>query len=248
MLKSQPRSLRQIAAVLSIVALLTAIAGAVRALSRADRRVFAEVSVDPQGLKEFAGLDPDFVFDVEREAGFITSPAILETALKRPEIANLELVKQLRNSAAARLGRRIRVEIPEPGVLRIYYLGERSFEAVRFINAIAATYIDEMLDETFRLRTERIELLERGGRDATSRVAEKRAAIGRLEALLAIAGKSTSSEEETNPNESWTQELDALRIAVEQGEEMQVRINAELAKLRIEPHGTAVRLHRAAKL
>lgn len=239
------------AGVLSIVALLTAAVGIVRALGLAQRSLSADVCVDPQALKDLAGLEPDFDFDLQREAGFITGPVILESALKRPEIDNLEIVRRQGNDAAAWLAQRIRVEFPAPGFLRISYSGERSFEAARLINAIAATYVDELREETVRLRAERIDLLERGQRDASHRLAEKRDAIRRLEELLSASGNTTDSgKEPAGPHQidCWRQELDTLQIAVEQGEDLNARIAAELAKLRIESHGTAVRLHRPAEL
>src|SRR5262245_43443228 len=124
--KARAWSSRQIAAVLTIVALLTAV-GIAAALGPARPSLHADVCIDPQALKELSGLDSDFEFDIQREAGFIASPRILDLALRRPEIAELELIRRLGKDAARQIGRRIRVEVAAAGVLRISCTGERSF-------------------------------------------------------------------------------------------------------------------------
>jgi hypothetical protein len=209
------------------------------------------VCIDIAALKDLSGLASDFEFDIQREAGFIASPRILDLALRRPEVAELELVRRLGKDAARHIGRRIHVEVPAAGVLRISCSGERSFETASLINTVAATYVDQLSDEALHLRAERIALLERGLRDAGNRLAEKRAAINRLETLLAESGTSIASDDEaTEPKATdvWVRELDALRIAMAQGEDMRARISAELAQLRIEPHRTAVELRSPARM
>jgi hypothetical protein len=227
----------------AVVVLLLAAAGTYCALIPPDRPLCADIYVDAEKLKCLAGLESDFPFELQREAGFITSPTVLDAALKSPEIARLEIAKRHPADPAGWLSRNIRVEFPAPKIVRIIFFGERTDEAARLVNAVAAAYVDEMEDETARLRGERIKLLERGQRDVSHRLAEKRDAIRRLEALLAACDSPGD-----DPGAAWTRELDVLRKAVEQGEEMEVRLAAELAQLKSNPHGIAVELLRPAAL
>ena len=207
------------------MALLAASAAIVRAVVRTESQLSADVLVDVERLKAGAGLDPDFEFDLHREATFITGATVLDAALKRPETAGLEIVKGPRENAVAWLGRRVQVCFPAPNIVRITITGRRTAEAVLLINAVAAAYVDEMVSETERLRAERIALLERGQRDVIRRLSEKRDAIGRLEKLLAACsseGTETTAGGEKSVDE-WQRELKNLTIAVAQGEEMEDR-------------------------
>jgi hypothetical protein len=210
----------------------------------------ADIYIDSQMLKAIAGLEPQFDFDLDREAGFITGPLILDAALRRPEIAELEFAKRLGSNAAGWLAARIRVESPSPKILRISYTGRRSYDAAHLVNAIARAYVDEMNDEALRLRAERLDRLQRALRDVENRLEEKRDAISRLEKILASGERSTGLIEETPRVEQLSAlcvELDILRQAVEQGQEMKARIIAELPQLEDEPRGAAVELRRAAE-
>jgi hypothetical protein len=234
--------------VLLLIALLAGTAGIVSALVPARPPLSADVFVNVDLLKALSGLEPDFQFELTREAGFITGPTVLDAALNRPEIAPLEIARSHRGEESVWLARRVRVEFPAPGIVRIALDGERTVEAARLLNSIARAYVDEMINETERLRAERIELVERGQRDVKHRLAEKRDAIGRLEALLAAC--TPADPEKTiagqDPIEMWTRELATLRRAVAEGEEMDVRLTAELARLKIKPLGAAVELRRPA--
>jgi hypothetical protein len=236
-------------AIAIVVALLATTAAIVRAVVPTEPHLFAEVLVDADRLKACAGLEPDFEFDLQREAAFITGATLLDAALKRPETAGLEIVQRHRENAAAWLGRRVQVDFPTAKIVRITFTGERTAEAALLVNAIAAAYVDEMVNETERLRGERIALLERGRRDVIRRLSEKRDAIGRLEKLL--AARDPQDIEETadaeNSTGEWQRELTNLKIAVGQGEEMGLRLTAELARLKMEPQEAGVALrHRAA--
>ncbi len=250
MFKIPDRAAWWIAGGLSVVTFLTA-AGVVRWLHASPPDVFAEVSVDSQALKALAGLEPEFEFDLQREATFITGPVLLDAALKRPEIRRLEIVKRQAADPRAWLMRNIRVECSDVTVLRISYSGQISVEAATLVNSIAAAYIDEMVNEAAHLRAERVDLLERAQRDARNRLAEKRVAIGRLEELLASSAAPADVEgdrpegDETNV---WALELESLRKAVEQGAEIEARIAAELETLKREPRRTGIELRRAARL
>jgi hypothetical protein len=239
-----------LAGAIAVLALLAAIAGAWRAVAPAKARLSAEVLVDSDRLKACSGLEPDFEFDLRREAVFITSPTVLDLALKRPETAGLEIVRRHRDGAVAWLGRHVQVDFPTAKIVRITFIGERTDEAARIVNAIAAAYVDEMLNETERLRAERIALLERGRRDVICRLAEKQDAIGRLETLLAARGPQGDEEaaDGENPIDEWRRELKNLRVAVAQGQEMELRLTVELARLRSEPQDAAVALRRGAAL
>jgi hypothetical protein len=107
-----------------------------------------------------------------------------------------------------------------------------------------------MNDEALRLRAERLDRLQRALRDVENRLEEKRDAISRLEKILASGERSTGLIEETPRVEQLSAlcvELDILRQAVEQGEEMKARIVAELPQLEDEPRGAAVEFRRAAE-
>jgi hypothetical protein len=211
--------------------------------------VFAEVHVDAPLLKLLAGSPPDFEDDLQTHAEFIARPAVLEAALKRPEIADLAIVKRQEPNSTRWLARHVQVESRPPTTLRIYYVGEPSREAVTVVNAVAEAYIDEILEVTSRLRAERIDELQRAQRDVEHRLGEKRVAISRLTKLLSAAEKSQSGTEpgEQSPVSVWTRELENLIKAVTEGEEIDARIKAELAKLENSPHQTGVGMIRIAE-
>jgi hypothetical protein len=235
-------------AVFAAVALLATTAALVRAVVPADDRLFAEVVVDADLLRASSGLEPDFDFDLRREAAFITGSAVLEAALRRPETAGLEIVRRHPENAVAWLARRVRVDFPGANIVRITFIGKRTEEGACLVNAVAAAYVDEMLAESERLRAERIALLVRGQRDVAQRLSEKREAISRLETLLAARGPQGVAETAGGAglNDTWQRELSHLKIAVTQGQDMELRLTAELARLRTpQDTGVAVR-HRAA--
>jgi len=205
--------------------------------------VFAEVHVDAPLLKLVAGSPDDFEDDLQTHAGFITKKGLLSACLRRPEIAHLGMVQFAAPDGLRWLAGHVRVECRGPKTLRILYTGKPSPEAATLVNGIAATYIDEMLDLTSRLRVERIEELERAQRDIQHRLGEKREAISRLGKLLA-SGESLSDQEMVG---IWTSELDLLKKAILEGEEIDGRITAELTKLRNPPHEAAVGLLRPAE-
>ncbi len=241
--------MRRVVIALASFALLTAVVGVIRLKAYAETPLFADIHIDVDLLKAGAGLDPDFEFDFAREAAFITGPTVVGAALKRPAIAKLEIVKERGAKAVDWAARQIRVEFLSPNILRIRHIGQRSHEAARLVNAIASVYIDEMIEEMSRARAERIELLQRARRDTTKRLAEKREAIRRLDELLSSANELRSAEANPHPDQlsAWDQELETLRLAVDEGDDMLARITAELAKLQIAPLRPAVELRRPAK-
>jgi hypothetical protein len=239
---------RRIFAALASFALLTAVVGMIRLKAYAETPLFADIHIDVDLLRAGAGLDPEFEFDFAREAAFISGPTIVGAALKRPAIAKLETIKGRGADAVRWVSRQIHVEFPAPNLVRIRHVGERSHEAARLVNAIASVYVDEMIEETTRARAERIELLQRARCDTTKRLGEKREAIRRLEELLSSAHELRTAGANPHPAQLpvWARELETLRLAVEEGDEMLVRITADLAKLQIAPLRPAVELRRPA--
>ena len=213
--------------------------------------VFADLHVDAPLLKLLAGSPPDFEDDLQTHAELITRSAVLNAALKRPEVAELAIIKHQQPNTIRWLGRKIRVEIRGPKTLRILYTGEPSVEAAILINGIATTYIDEILELTSRLRGERIDELERAQRDVEHRLAEKQEAISRLVKLLSLAEETRQAESEPSdrpPVGLWTRELENLKKAVVEGDEIDERITAELAKLKVPPREIGVGMIRMAEI
>lgn len=213
--------------------------------------VFADVHVDAPLLKLIAGSPPDFEDDLQTHADIITRSAVLNAALQRPEIADLSIIKRHESKGIRWLARHVRVESQGPKTLRIFYSGEASLEAAILINGIAAAYIDEILDVTSRLRAERIDELERAHRDVEHRLGEKRDAISRLAKLLSSAEKSPpqgTEPSDRHPVDIWFRELENLKKAVAEGEEIDARIVTELANLKIPPRESGVGLLRMAEI
>jgi hypothetical protein len=212
--------------------------------------VFADLHVDASLLKMLASSPPEFEDDLQTHAELMTRSAVLNAALKRPEVAELGIVKRQDPNAIRWLARHIRVEPRGPKTLRILYAGEPSFDSAILINGIAAAYIDEILDVTSRLRGERIDELERAHCDVEHRLGEKREAISRLVKLLSSAEISPMPTEPSDryPVSIWTRELENLKKAVIEGEEIDVRITAELATLKAPPRETGVGMIRMAEI
>ncbi len=213
--------------------------------------VYAEVHVDAPLLKLLAGSPPDFEDDLQTHAELITRSAMLNAALKRPEVANLAIVKRQEPNGVRWLGRHVQVESRSPKTLRILYAGEPSHDAAILINGIAAAYIDEVLDVTSALRAERIDELERAHRDVEHRLGEKRVAIARLDTLLSSAEPSLphgATPSDRDPVSVWSREREHLKKAVVEGKEIDARINAELETLKVPPRHTGVGMIRMAEI
>ena len=212
--------------------------------------IFAEVYVDAPLLKLLAGSPPDFEDDLQTHAEFVTRPAVLGAVLKRPEIAKIAIVKLHEPNGLHWLARQVQVEARSPTTLRIFYVGEPLREAAILIDGIAAAYIDEILEVTARLRAERIDELERAQRDVEHRLEEKREAISRLVKLLSTANTPSTSASavpsDQDPLTIWAGELEILKKAVVEGEEIGARIAADLAKLKNLPRQTGVGMLRMA--
>ncbi len=212
--------------------------------------IFADVHVDPPLLKLLAGSPDDFEDDLPTHAEFVTKTTVLTAALKRPGIAGSSLASLEEPDAVRSLARQVRVECRGPKALRILYTGEPSSDAAALVNGIAAAYVDEILELTSRLRAERIDELERAQRDIKHRLGEKREAILRLDKLLAAAETAVPPGEGLADRplaDIWTRELDDLKKAIVEGEGIDGRITAELARLRNPPPETAVGLLRPAE-
>src|SRR5262249_23280521 len=148
------------------------------------------------------------------------------------------------------LARHVRVDFPGANIVRITFIGKRTEDAARLVNAVAAAYVEEMLSESERLRAERIALLERGQRDVRQRLSGKREATGRPETVLAARGPQVATEAAGGESltNAWQRELNQLRIAVTQGQEMERRLTVELARLRAEPQDAGLTVRHPAAL
>ena len=244
------RTTWQLGSLLSVLALVAVAVEIAHSRLPMHPAVFAEVHVDAPLLKLLAGSPPDFEDDLQTHAEFIARPLVLEAALTRPEVGDLAIVKRQGLNCIRWLARHIQVECRPPKTLRIYYVGEPSREAATVVNTVAAAYIDEILEVTSRLRAERIDELQRAQRDVEHRLGEKRVAISRLAKLLTSVEDlppSDSTPSDQNAASVWSQELENLKKAVMEGEEIDARIIAELAKLVVPPRETGVGMIRVAE-
>jgi hypothetical protein len=211
--------------------------------------IFAEVYVDPPLVKRLAGSPPDLETDVESHAAFISGRRFLTVALQRPEIARLAAHKTA--DPQGWLAGRIHVETAPLNHLRIIYAGEPSSAGAELVNGLASAYIDEMRDMTARLRAERIVEVESALRDVASRLREKRRALERIPHLLESAqsaGSAGNGREGPEKAREWAVELETLKQAVVQGEEIESRLSSELAELQRQPARSGVGLVRMAEL
>jgi len=206
--------------------------------------VFAELYVDAPLLKVLAGSPRDFEDDLQTHAELITRQSVLKSALRRPEVADLAVVKLQAPNGVHWLARQVQVEIRGPRTLRIVYIGKPSHEAAIVINGLAAAYIDEILVVTSRLRAERVDELERAHRDVDRRLAEIRKAIARLDRLLSPDAQPSDRD----PVTLWKDELEILKDAVLEGEEIDTQIMSDLATLKIPPTQTGVGIIRTAEI
>jgi hypothetical protein len=213
--------------------------------------VFAEVHVDAPLLKLLAGSPRDFEDDLQTHADLITRHSVLKAALQRPEVADLAIVKVQEPNGVPWLARQVMVEAHGPKTLRIIFKGKPSREAAIVVNGLAAAYIDEILLVTARLRAERIDELERAHRDIDHRLAEIRKAVSRLVKLVSSAATSPSPDAESSNQDQvtiWTDELEILKGAVVEGEEIDEQLKSDLAKLKIPPTQSGVGIIRMAEI
>src|SRR5579859_6470798 len=110
---------------LSVLALTAASIGIAHSRLPPQPAVFAEVFVDAPLLKLLAGSPRDFEDDLKTHAELITRQAVLKAALKRPEVADLAIVKVQEPDGLRWLAGHVQVEIRGPKTLRVVYTANR---------------------------------------------------------------------------------------------------------------------------
>jgi len=160
------------------------------------------------------------------QVALIKSPFVMTSALRRPGIANLELIREQDENPVGWLTRWIQVTAPmESEVVQVRLRGRNAADVAQIVNAVTNSYLEEIVDK------ERTESL--GRRDALEKkykenVAEMREQRETFNALARTLGTGDGAEVMTQ-RALLLDHLGALRAQLSQAQRDLTTIDAELA-------------------
>lgn len=162
-------------------------------------RVFAEVRVLESPKKIiFTEQDRGFKFAVYRQAQMrlMTGPFVLQSALRKPEIANLGLLKD-QEKPLEWLEQNLVVDNPATEFIRISLKSKQRADAAQIVNAVVNAYVEEAADQELGHRQKRRRELEKALEDLQQKLKVKSARIKRIaEEVGAVNLGSGSSAEQ----------------------------------------------------
>ena len=177
----------------------------------------------PKVLFPTAENQPDFKTYQATQLALLKSRLVLNAALRRPEVAALESVRQQADPVDW-LERQLVVELPAHSeLLRISISGDRPRELATLTNAVADAYMEEIVTKEHRDRLERHEKLQKLYADRQTALATKRA----TQRKLAEAVGSDNRQ-----NLALQQKIKLEQLALEQKELLKVEL--ELKRQRVE--------------
>src|SRR5262245_33790779 len=120
------------------------------------------------------------------QATLIRSRNVVHAVLRRPEIAELQLVKNLPDPAAW-LAFSLRVDFPDDcEIMRVSLAGGKAPELVKLVNAVTDTYLNEVVAAERSNREQRVAQLENVFHDIEDKSRTKRQQLHRLEQQFGI--------------------------------------------------------------
>lgn len=129
--------------------------------------------------REFLGgranhsTDQEYVTYKQTQAALITSPYVLNAALRKPEMAQLPMIRA-EEKPLAWLESELRVEYPgDSEILRIGLRGDDSEQPIKIVQATMEAYLEEIAQAERQERTQRLETLRREHRDYVREIQEK---------------------------------------------------------------------------
>lgn len=146
-------------------------------------RVFAELRVlqSPKRLLPIKPVEEDKAFAVYRQsqARMLTGPFVLQSALRKPDIAQNVLLKDQENPLEW-LEKNIVVDFPATEFLRVSIRSKERVAAAQIVNAVVNAYLEEVADEELVHRQKRRRELEKALDDLSQKQKVKRARIKRI--------------------------------------------------------------------
>lgn len=155
----------------------------------------------------------------------ITTPFVLTSALRQPGLASLSLIAE-QDDPVDWLARNIRTSAPaESEVMQIRLRGPNASEVTKVVNAVAQSYLNDVVNKEKLDRLARRDMLERKYKD---NMAEVRRRLETFNNLARSLGTSDSAEVSTQRS-LLLDHLGTLRSSLVQMQEDLARIDAELA-------------------
>lgn len=156
---------------------------------------FAELSINSVQEKilfNTAEEQTRFTTYKQTQMRHVTSPFVLNAALRKPEIAKLSMVSE-QEYPVHWLEENVDVSSPATEFLRISLSGERPRELAALVNAVADAYLEEVVNAEENRRAGRLRQLERINSDEEEKLQTKLIAKQRLAESLHTADSQTLS-------------------------------------------------------
>jgi RNA polymerase sigma factor (sigma-70 family) len=160
------------------------------------------LSAQPPGLTTERTTDSEFANFQKTQAALLKSRLVLNTALRRPQIAGLQVVRNQKDGVEW-LETNLKVDFRlSPELMRVAMAGCRPKEQAMILNAVADTYLEEVVGSENNAKLERLEKLK----DLAARYAEE----------LRDKRKTYKDQAETVGADSWSPETgsEVLKILV----------------------------------
>ncbi len=113
------------------------------------------------------------------QAHLVKSPFVLKNVLRNAEIAESSLLKGQDGPLNA-LEARLHVDFPAREFIRISFMGKRSPEAAKIVNAVVEEYLNEAGNSDRNARHDRIGVLDKAHRDVQQQMLTRRTTLKRL--------------------------------------------------------------------
>ncbi len=135
------------------------------------------------------------------QAAWLKSRQVLKSALEQPRVATLSFVRE-QSDPIAWLEKSLVVDsTPGPEILRVCLLGDRPEELAILINAVVEVYREQNLQETKRLKQEKVDQLQATHEEYKKTLERKRHDLG-LEDSQSLAARQHSALQQLNTAET----------------------------------------------
>jgi capsular exopolysaccharide synthesis family protein len=192
-------------------------------LSKYTAQALLYIEANPPTILHRAGeIRTDFATYRQTQAGWIKSRDLLNRALNKDEVSELEVVRSQLDPAEW-LEKEIKVDYPGPEFLRISMSGNKPDELRLLVESVTKVYWDERVDKEHHIKRKQLEQVKEFVTTYENKLKEKRQTFRKL------AEAAGSSDAHTL---ALKQRFAQERLALSEKELLQ--LTSELRKLRIE--------------
>jgi hypothetical protein len=137
----------------------------------------------------------DFEVYRQTQARMIKSPFVLSAVLRDPMITRLNLLKDEPHPFEF-LEERLEVDFPATEFMRVSFNGARTRDAVTVVNAVAAEYLNEVVNAQNNLINRRISELEKLHHDLNEQLRSKKQTLRKLSSFLQTDNPGALTEQQ----------------------------------------------------